>query len=251
MSYTGNQIYSNFVRRKTPTLKPDTNIDKYFLISYISNVAKTKLSNISNSHFFNSTITVYSYIDQLKTTYSDSEKDLVDNVLKMFDYTQNNPFFTMGRKACSCSAKYTPIYFDHKIADELSTFNKLLFTGSYPIPTNTNTCEINPLINGCIDISNLKSLFTDNPCVNNSTLDSEVPCFPSFYKTISYTINGNVMDNNENIVSLLIRTTGGKNKRSNPRKTNKKLNSSKKKSRKVRATHKHKRTNKRSNKRNK
>lgn len=213
MSYTGSQIKSNFLRGKNANLE-DTNIDKYLIIAYLSNSAYTKLSTIKNVHFFKDTVLVNSYIDQLKNKYGDTNHEMVDNVVKMFTSQSNDPFFTMGKKACNCNMAYTPIYFDHKIADELSTFNKLLFTGSYP---TTSVCEINPLIHGCINIAEIELFFGKNPCTTNYTLDSEVPCFPSFYKTIVYTINGNNIDQDENIIALLVEAQaqmkGGKKRR--------------------------------------
>ena len=231
MSYTGSQIKSNFLRGKNANLE-DTNIDKYFIIAYLSNAAYTKLSTIKNVHFFKDTVVVNSYIDQLKNKYGDTNPEMVDNVVKMFTSQSNNPFFTMGKKACNCNMSYTPIYFDHKIADELSTFNKLLFTGSYP---TTSVCKINPLIRGCTDIVELESFFGKNPCTTNYTLDSEVPCFPSFYKTIVYTINGNKIDEEKNIVALLVEAQmkGGKSK-----KRRSTLGSKKKKKRNSRNTRK-------------
>jgi len=235
MSYTGSQIKSNFLRGKNANLE-DTNIDKYLIIAYLSNSAYTKLSTIKNVHFFKDTVVVNSYIDQLKNKYGDTNPEMVDNVVKMFTSQSNNPFFTMGKKACNCNMAYTPIYFDHKIADELSTFNKLLFTGSYP---TTSVCEINPLIHGCNDIVMLETLFGKNPCTTNYTLDSEVPCFPSFYKTILYTINGNKINEDENIVALLVEAEaqmkektqmkGGKSKKRRSTLGSKKKNKNKKK----------------------
>ena len=259
MSYTGSQIKSNFLNLctfKTPTKwagmsdkgnsyhalemcegvrgknanLEDTNIDKYLIIAYLSNTAYTKLSTIKNVHFFKDTVVVNSYIDQLKNKYGETNPEMVENVVKMFTYNPTNLFFTMGRKACNCNMAYTPIYFDHKIADELSTFNKLLFTGSYP---TTSVCEINPLIHGCNDIVMLESFFGKNPCTTNYTLDSEVPCFPSFYKTILYTINGNKINEDENIVALLVEAQaqikGGKSKKRRSTLGSKKKNKNKKK----------------------
>ena len=201
MSYTGNQIKSHFVRRKTASLPPsDDHIDKYFIISHLSTVARTKLSLIPNVHFFKSTVVVDSYVNRLKQKYGKHRTEMVNNVLKMFDSKTSDQYFKMGRKACHCNSEYTPIYFDHKIADELSTFHKLLFTGAYPI--KDAHCEITPLIHGCSDIDELQRLFK-TPCIHDSTLDSEVPCFPSFYKTISYTIRGDVVNTNENIIDAL------------------------------------------------
>jgi hypothetical protein len=240
MSYTGRQIYMNFLKKNNQS---DSNIDKYIMISYISNVAREKLSLMSNIHFFKDTITVDSYINQLKQKYMVSNEETVNNVLKMFNYKTDDRFFIMGRKACNCNSLYTPIYFDHKIADDLSTFNKLLFTGSYPIEPSSSICEINPLIHGCDNIAELQELFTKNPCINNYTLDSEVPCFSSFYKTITYTINNNVIDNDKNIVYLLDNLKGGKRKKSKTKlikkkKTNKKYKFSKNKSYKLKSRRK-------------
>ena len=247
MSYTGSQIKSNFLRGKNANLQ-DTNIDKYLIIAYLSNAAYTKLSTIKNVHFFKDTVVINSYIDQLKNKYGDTNKEMVDNVVKMFTSHSNNPFFTMGKKACNCNMAYTPIYFDHKIADELSTFNKLLFTGSYP---TTSVCEINPLIHGCTNLAELETLFGKNPCTTNYTLDSEVPCFPSFYKTIVYTINGNNIDQDENIVALLVEAQmkGGKKRRRSTLSSKKKnKNKKKRNSRNTRKKRKNQRKTKYSSK---
>jgi hypothetical protein len=204
MSYTGNQITNNFKLRR-PLSR--THIDNYIVIPYISNIAKIKLLSLENTHFFRSTIEVYSYISLLKLRYQDKEPELVDNVLKMFN---NDPKFKNGQNACSCEENYTALYFDHKIADELSTFNKLLFTGSYPInPTILKNCKITPLINGCsvediTDIFNVSNSF-ENPCLRGMTLDSDIPCFPSFYKTIKYTIDHEEVNNDNSIEILLDR----------------------------------------------
>jgi hypothetical protein len=135
----------------------------------------------------------------------------------------------MARKACNCSVQYTPIYFDHKIADEVSTFNKVLFTGAYPINTG-GICEINPLIGGCDNIPQIQSLFGKNPCATTITLDSEVPCFPSFYKTISYTFHDTVVNNEKNIVVVLKEASSarGRKTRRNKRKIKKKTNKKRK-----------------------
>lgn len=205
MSYTGSQICANFIRQKhrIKDIQPDTHIDKYFIISYISNIAKDKVTNsLENVHFCENTVGVDRYIDQLKKQYGDTNEENVKNVLRMFSYNPDDIISTMGRNACNCSKGYTPIYFDHKIADALSTFDKLLFTGAYPISKTSTVCEINPLIEGCDDIVNLASLFSENPCKINQSLDSDVPCFPSFYKTISYTINDTVLKN-KNIIFFL------------------------------------------------
>jgi hypothetical protein len=197
MSYTGNQINSNFnLRIKSPS----THIDKYIVITHISNIAKEKLLKLTNCYFFDSTIHVFSYVSQLKLKYYDTNKLLVNNVLKMFEPRQLDPIFKLGKKACDCNEKYIALYFDHKIADELSTFNKILFTGSYPIYPET-TCAIHPLINGC-NIEDLTSIF-ENPCIKNTNYDIDIPCFPSFYKTIIYTINGKPVSNTNNIDIVL------------------------------------------------
>lgn len=217
MSYTGTQISSNFNNRlinNKSTL--DTNIDKYFIISYISNIGKDKITKeVKNAFFCDNTIAVYSYVDQLQVKYNDGNEEMVNNVLKMFSFQPDNEFMNMGHAACQCSKKYIPIYFDHKIADNLSTFNKLLFTGAYP--TKGNVCEINPLIEGCNNIANLKELFGENPCVRTQTVDSEIPCFPAFYKTIPYVLDGNIVLNadRKNILNLFIETSSIKGGRQN------------------------------------
>lgn len=238
MSYTGTQIVGFFNKSQQNV---DTNIDKYFMISYISNDAEIKIrSSLINCSFFTSTIHVDRYIKQLKQRYNDeSHKQIIQYVSKMCNI--HNQEFSVAREAFDCKITHIPLYFDHKIADSLSVNSKILFTGAYP--TTSDICEINPLINGCSDIDNLKSLFSENPCVTNKALyNSEVPCFPSFYKTIPYVLNGNIIADTDkkNIVDLLVPLShpletssikGGrqnksqrKNKENKRKKTNKKTN---------------------------
>jgi hypothetical protein len=86
----------------------------------------------------------------------------------------------------------------------------------------------------------LETLFGKNPCTTNYTLDSEVPCFPSFYKTIVYTINGNKINEDENIVALLVEAQaqmqmkGGKKRRSTLGSKKKNKNKKKRNSRNTR-----------------
>ena len=234
MTYTGNQIFNHF-RRKATQKEPDDHIEKYLVISHLSNVASKKLSEVPNMNYFADTVVVNSYITQLKEKYSETHKEMVDNIMEMFKWTTKP--INMGRKACNCSLQHIPIYFDHKIADSLSTFDKLLFTGSYP--TRSSECEITPLIGGCDDIEELKKLFPDS-CTEEGTLDSEVPCYPAFYKKISYTFHGTPLDTEEkNIVSVLRameeghgrrkRKTGKKRKRKTTKRKSKKRKSGKRK----------------------
>lgn len=108
--------------------------------------------------------------------------------------------FEKGVWAFRCSAFKTLIYFDHKLADDYSTFQKILYFGSYPINNNKNTppCEHESLIQGCSihpDLLQYMNTTEKNACRNYIQYDSKVGnisqdyiCPKTFYKHIQYTL---------------------------------------------------------------
>lgn len=107
-----------------------------------------------------------------------------------------------GIMALRCASFKTLIYFDHKLADDASTFQKVLYFGSYPInSTNSNgkkkpciqeslitNCSINPEVLSQMEQS------SQNSCRNYIqsgskmwNIDQKYVCPPTFYKNIEYT----------------------------------------------------------------
>ena len=188
MPYTGNQLINNIkIPKKYTAVEKDVimeNINVVIGCPYISNNAKIKLDAMSYVTLCGNSQIVNTYIDELKIRYMDSEPEMVNNIIEMFDFKSKK--YTLGRSACDCSRNYTAIYFDHKLADELSTFKKLILTGSYPVDDETN-CKITPLIHGCTK----EEIITSAPgykCNRGYTFDEELACYTPFYKTIVYNV---------------------------------------------------------------
>ena len=113
---------------------------------------------------------------------------------------------TKEYNAYQCHLEMIPIYFDHKIADGMSTFQKLLYFGVYPTDcTEVNDedcarrCSTTPLFKKCID----KNIQTDtiiNPgnntaCKNMFTdLNDTYACPSTFYKNIIYNFSSDGND---------------------------------------------------------
>jgi len=83
-----------------------------------------------------------------------------------------------------CNYNIIPIYFDHKVADALSTFQKFLRFGIYPINYDAE-CEHESIINNCeppIDTYTYKNMCKDYL----HDIPSEFVCPIPYYKTIIY-----------------------------------------------------------------
>jgi len=206
MSYTGNQLTENMSFNRL-YLDIREKFDLFIAIPYLTSIAKDKLGkndpNVTIVFPKNSTI-VLSYIERLKNEYIHRYPREVKFIEDIFENPDEYPSFY---RACIGDFDYgnpnaaetfnqlVPVYFDHKVADEFSTFKKILFTGSYPIVIGQE-CEITPLISGCENEDT--SEFTTNNCTNGEGFKEEIPCYPTFYKTIQYIINGKPIDINSN-----------------------------------------------------
>ena len=154
----------------------------------------------------------------------------------------NDTNLQLGTTSFQCYDFLTPIYFDHKVADNISTFQKLIYFGSYP---TTKKCEFLPLINGEhineeLEIEKMYKKFHCHYFIDNmeekfpSTYTGEKK-YKTFYKNIIYKSNGKKIDDNNNIVDEIIKSQqqdGGTKKRKS-----KKIKKSKK-SRKIRKSKK-------------
>jgi hypothetical protein len=110
------------------------------------------------------------------------------------------PEFYKGVWAFRCSTFKTLIYFDHKLADDASTFQKVLYFGSYPINGDHSPpqCEHENLIEGCevnSKVLNYMKRIGKNACRNyiqygskTWNINQNVICPKTFYKNIRYTL---------------------------------------------------------------
>jgi hypothetical protein len=92
------------------------------------------------------------------------------------------------------------IYFDHKIADSLSTLQKFILFGSYP----SESCKLTSMLNNCTIRDNAE--FNKEICKSNITdLNDEkyntYICIKTFYKAINYeSLQNDILDKSLTLV---------------------------------------------------
>lgn len=235
MSYSGGQVAQairNLWSAPSTLERPkltSKNIEYYLAIPYITDIAKSYiLTHNRGVKVLDSTYMIPNFLDQVqtyaKTIATVNTKNQIDSYLMLIDkmcepdwfmysgedgYRRNPPDSNIqkGVWAFRCAKFKTLIYFDHKLADDASTFQKVLFFGSYPINTKKNdgsfrikerlpVCEYESLIQGCSInkkvLNNFKRMGV-NACRNyvqygskKWNIDQDVICPKTFYKQISY-----------------------------------------------------------------
>ncbi len=105
------------------------------------------------------------------------------------------------KMAFHCYESAIPIYFDHKIADAVSTYDKFLNLGTYP--SNNEDCTLQRVITNCKGLP-ISEVVAKNKykCNDGSYVDEEDSCLKTFYKDIKYTLNGESIDKNQNVNQL-------------------------------------------------
>jgi hypothetical protein len=178
MAYSGSQMLGSI-----PEYRNNINVDIYITTPFISEIAKQRvLAKHSMVNFWENIVQVPS----LKSSFMKSIPEVLTNkYLTLFrDICENipNDFFN----AYQCYGDMIPIYFDHKIADGMSTFQKLLNFGSYPIQEGCTTCFRIPLIKKCID-TNIRLNPDKSYCTDMlGDIDDNDTCPATFYKKIIY-----------------------------------------------------------------
>ena len=252
MSYSGGQVAQFIKTFWTPPFKELTqaqsfkltspNVEYYLAIPYITDIAKDHIiRNNRGVKVLSTTKIIPNFLKQIERYHSSLEESeqkatasyipLIEQMCEkdLFFYSgqskhsyyfkERYKFPNMLRKgiwAFHCSYFKTLIYFDHKLADEVSTFQKVLYFGSYPINTNENSpyvsysakkklpaCEHESLIQGCsIPSKVLDSMAEshDNACRDyiqygskQWNINQRVICPKTFYKGISYTFSVNII----------------------------------------------------------
>jgi hypothetical protein len=102
--------------------------------------------------------------------------------------------------------KKTLVYFDHKLADGVSTMDVFLRFGTYPINENQE-CQFESVINNCEPYETPKNLCQEAL----EGITDEKSCPKTFYKTIKYTFNGRELHKTQNIDTLFALITLLKN----------------------------------------
>jgi hypothetical protein len=183
MSYSGLQ-QSDRIEISGLCEQPEQNIHLYLFIPYISNTAKKLFEkNHFELKYFHNTEFIESLQEQLTRwglIHNKNSKQILDDVCPIDKNIELDMF--------DCSWKHggrdkIPVYFEHKMADGVSTFNTVLKSGPYI--THEPTPNINYLI----------------PLINNCT-DPATICPPTFYKTIQYTYNKNIIINYAQLIQI-------------------------------------------------
>jgi hypothetical protein len=109
-------------------------------------------------------------------------------------------------KTFNSEKRRTLVYFDHKLADGVSTMDIFLRFGTYPINENQE-CKLESVINNCKVYE-----LPQNLCQEAlAGIPDEKSCPKTFYKTIKYTFNGRELDKTQNIETLFALITLFKN----------------------------------------
>lgn len=206
MSYSGLQI-----SQALPSSNYCINYDIYITTPYISTTAINNIKATDhNFNIWNQT----EIIESLETSFTRNDingkyKALYDKFCfkkyNQLDRNYRNTFYN----GFQCHNNIIPIYFDHKIADGISTFQKLLFLGTYPI--KNGECIITPLINNCFEENfQLADNFDKNRLCNEPIQNIYYfgnTCLNTYYKTIQYNftcpIDNNSFYNNNTLIYLL------------------------------------------------
>lgn len=218
MSYSGRQIKASISHE----INDLENVDYVLGVAFIGSAAVELLrgesgeeSGISEKDFkLQNTEVIISFVGRLVEMLTKMpeglEKQIMRGVRTMC--SQYRAEYKNGYEAFGCYDSIVPVYFDHKIADGLSTFQKVLLFGSYP-RNNETECVREGLIKGCENNPLRNNFNTCRTLFANYEEPGISPCTHAFYKDIKYTYNGANFDSKKNPVEQLSTMAGGKQKR--------------------------------------
>ena len=189
MSYSGRQLHTSIPWPIRQT-KID-HIDYFMLIPYAG-------TGVFENFFIEP---VHSYKFSKQTVRIDSMRSIVIKTNPEFEFCVDPDMWkqVLGDMYTIISAdvNVTLVYFDHKLADALSTLMKLFSTGCVGYGEGD---KVGSLITGC-------PMSTDIECYEIPVdFEEEIHrCPGSFYKYIPYTLHGNLLDTKRHITEALIR----------------------------------------------
>lgn len=201
MSYSGLQI-SSYINDNSYSI----NFDIYITLPYISLTAYDRIKKKNNN------VMVWNSTEIMDTFYNTfTNHGMNERYKQLYDkFCINNPSKVNLKKGFQCNPKLIPVYFDHKIADFMSTFQKLLVFGLYPIDsTNQNSkCVISSLIEKCIP-NDLTKINYQNKCDKYlENLKEKDACPKPIYKMLKYDFAcdiKNVSDSDERTLVYLLK----------------------------------------------
>lgn len=153
------------------------------IIPYMSRKAKERLSRIP--------YTKLSYNTQILPTF----KELIDTTKIPI------PIMNEFRKTFQYHKDLIPIYFDHKIADSLSTFHKIYLLA--PLFNCVVRNKSIKFIDGCEDLELPENINPYDFYMDIESVLGKKTCPKTFYKDIRYTFGSKILSNDCEFVDLL------------------------------------------------
>ena len=199
VSYTGTQIdltIGNYLNNLSKLNVNVSNLDYLITCPYIGINAFNKLQHIPYVKFSSSSVIFNTFLSNVKKEpigkYLVSENSLKKLIGSGTIYYNIFQYYEL----------IYSIYFDHKLADGLSIFQKILALGSY-YKCDSSVGTIGSLINGCEKTvyKEYDEILEPNKVIFD--FDDEHTCPTAFYKKITYTLNGKVMNYENNIIDQL------------------------------------------------
>jgi hypothetical protein len=172
-------------------------IDTYLGVPYIGSKGHTRIHSsyvnpMCNIKFYHNTVIIKTFYDDFINIQSEStlDKTLFDEMCgKLPSTSTTEPKYLYFQ--CNSNKIQYLIYFDHKIADDLSVLQKFLLFGSY----NSKRCTLTSLINNCpVIFENIPRNIKQEICETyipdfNTEKYNQYICIKTFYKTIDYVDN--------------------------------------------------------------
>jgi hypothetical protein len=218
MSYSGQQVEQSIADiLRFIYNKQIANLNYYITVGYITRHAKRLFSQMPIKMLANTE--QVPDIGQIMKSHFKDKPTLLKSIRQMCtsfgNFTimlaRNNPpsyALKRGRNAFDCRLDKAAIYFDHKIADDLSVLSTLFSKGSYPKDLTADYVK-----------AGLKKFTTNTPLFSGSLISacngSPDECYGSFYKKFYYTFLSKTLQPNEYLMDEIVRiksAKGGKRK---------------------------------------
>ena len=203
--YSGSQFDESFQGFASNLQAQSKEFVYYAATPYISHIA---LDGILEKYITNKTLTILKSSQRINSLYEDIKEEKGEgfvNVLFSLVGVESN---TIEKYLFQWEKKSHAIYFEHKLADKVSTFNKLLALGPLR-DIRKNEIILRPFISTCtvdkysVEHESFEEMF--DSLQTKFIDDFEKVCPTPFYKTIEYTYGREnlIFIENEDIVSVL------------------------------------------------
>jgi len=205
MIYSGNQVVESITRNTehiTQIISTNKTVDYYLCVAYISNNAKERFEHIYAKliKFFGKTEVIDNFITQAnkkindkRETFTKNEKAKFNDLLILCGNTEDNTY-KLGNRAFRCysASPLSAVYFDHKLPDIVSFFNRIVNYGMFPANTDDNGNYMKFDTQKIQYKSPAQHIITNcNIDENKDTSNNQKNCPPAFYKQLQYKFKSN------------------------------------------------------------